>query len=351
MKHFWCQTEILVLIGVAGALLSACAPTPPPLPTLAVLPSVTPTSTPTQTFTPTSTSTGVPTATSTETPSATETVTITPTLPPTLTQTPTMTATPTNTSTATPTEAPTSTLTPTVAPQIMSLTASPSPVQSGGQVVVAWSADATKLTLDEIDPNGSVLQSVGVGPSGTLSYTLNATNGNQINFRLTAEKANKTISQIVSVIVACSAPWLVSPAPGPGCPQPAQTGAFTYQAFEYGAAFYVPNTNQIFFLDGQSQIANVFTNTWNASIVQPTQTPPSGFFFPTGPIGYMWAHGYWSDGRPLQAVFGWGISDFQNYSGSMQIGPGGEVYLTSPIGGIYRVTIASGSVGIWAKVG
>jgi hypothetical protein len=232
----------------------------------------------------------------------------------------------------------------------MSLTANPSPVQSGGQVVVAWSADATTVTLDELDSNGKVLQSANVGLSGTLSYTLNATSGNQINFRLTAQKGGQTTSQIVSVIVTCGATWVISPAPAPGCPQADQTGTFTFQSFNFGAAIYVPNTNQIFFLYGQSPIANVFTYTSSAGVVGPTQVPPSGFVTPTGPIGDTWQHGYWSDGQTLQTVFGWAISDAQTYSGSMQIGPGGEIYVSAPTGGFYQITLSSGSLGVWAKV-
>jgi hypothetical protein len=215
-------------------------------------------------------------------------------------------------------------------------------------VVVRWDADADSATLDELTPGNALIISVKVGPSGSQTFVVDTTNGTAITFRLTAVKGGNTAIGTASVTVTCASPWAISPTPA-GCPQAAQLGAFTVESFQQGIAFYVPNTNQIFFLVGGGAV-NVFQNLWNSSIVVPTSVPPSGLFDPPpGPIGYIWHNFPWSDGRNLQTVVGWASDPGQNYNGTLQIGPSNEIYIKGPTGTTYRLNM-TGNVGTWTLV-
>lgn len=363
MRRFTIGLVILMLA------LGACTPnSTAQLPTIAVIPSSTITLTPsvtlTRTATNTSTATQTPSNTATDTPTITltpsitltptntSTTTLTPTDTPLPTNTPTETFTPSNTPLATATPLPTETPVPptaTVAPTIKSLTASPANVQAGGQVVIQWDADADKAILDELTPGNALIATFNVAASGSQTFVMTTDNGNTVNFRLTVTKGGKNALATTTVTISCASPWIVTPTPT-GCPQAAQVGAFTTQSFQQGIAFYIPNTNQVFFLASNGAAVNVFTNTWNSSIVIPTSVPPSGFTDPTGPIGYIWHNFPWSDGRNLQTVVGWGAGPSQNYNGTMQVGSSSNIiYIKGPTGATYRLTM-SGNVGTWALV-
>ncbi len=208
-----------------------------------------------------------------------------------------------------------------------------------------WDADADSATLDELTAGNALIESVPVGPSGSHTFVVTTANGTDITFRLTAVKGGNTVISTAMVIVTCPLPWAISPAPA-GCPQAAQVGAFTYQTFQQGIAFYVPNTNQVFFLAGGGAV-NAFQNLWNSSIIIPTSVPPSGMFDPTGPIGYVWHNQTWSDGRSLQSVVGWATDPSQNYNGTLQVGPSNEIYIKGPTGTTYRLNM-NGNVGTWS---
>jgi hypothetical protein len=200
--------------------------------------------------------------------------------------------------------------------------------------------------LDELTPANALIESVQVPATGTHTFVLTTTNGTAINFRLTASKGGITAISTAAVTVTCPVPWAITPAPA-GCPQAPQPGGFTVQSFERGIAFYVPPTNQVFFLANEGNAVNVFQNTWNPSVTDPTRVPPSGLTDPTGPIGYVWHNLAWSDGRTLQTVLGWGTGGPQNYSGTLQVGPNNETYITGPTGKAYRLNM-TGNIGTWS---
>jgi hypothetical protein len=202
--------------------------------------------------------------------------------------------------------------------------------------------------LDELTATNALIESVQVPPTGDHTFVVTTANGTALTFRLTAFKGGNTALSTASVTVTCASPWAISPAPA-GCPQPAQPGAFTVQSFERGIAFFVPPTNQVFFLVSEGAAINVFPNTWNQSIIDPTRVPPSGLTDPTGPIGYVWHNLPWSDGRSLQAVVGWGTGPSQNYNGTLQVGPNNEIYITGPTGRAYRLNM-TGNIGTWTLV-
>ncbi len=352
-------------------LLVACKPkAEDPIPAVAVVPSstITPTRTitPSPTETPTSTVTDTPTSTPTYTltPSATftltptETATLTPTLTDTPTATFTLTPTETSTNTLTPTRTPTNTRTPTrtrtptVVPTITLFTVEPPNAPSGGLVITRWEADADTVTLEQLTSSNVVINTTAVPAKGERSFTVSAENaGNQVTFRLTAVKGGNSMVRTVTISVQCASPWFLTPAPQ-GCPtQAAQSGGFTFQAFERGLAFYVPNNNNVYFLANDAYRANAYPSEWNAGVVFPTVIAPAGSYYqPTAQIGYVWQNKAWSDGRSVASVVGWAITQPQNYNGTFQVGnPASDVYIRRPDGAVYKLALAGS--GIWAAVG
>ena len=359
---------ILTVLPLIGLALASCTPPPtPPLPTIGVIPSSTitltpskthtvtpsPTYTPSNTPTPTSTITLTPSITNTPTftPSATETPTITPSITDTPTDTPTETDTPTATftRTATPTTTPSRTPTATVFPTILSFTADPSNVTVGNTITVRWNADADHVELDLLTQGSALIDGAAVPNQGLKVYTPQPANGAVQIVRLTATKGGKSTVSTLSITVQCAQAWYFTPAPQVnGCPQAPQLGAFTYEGFQNGLAFFVPNNNTVYFMIRGGQVMSVI-NTWNVSIPMPALTPPSGLMEPSaGPIGYMWYVGTWFDGRRTQDVMGWADSAQSNYgNGALQIGPSGEIYLRAANGAIYLLTLNNGNNGTW----
>jgi hypothetical protein len=357
------------IVLAAMALMAGCGPrTPPVIPTVAQLPTdtvtptptvtltptITPTLTPSFTITPTPTVTLTPTPTFTLTPTFTASATFTATLTPTDTETPipteTVTRTPTNTRIPTRTRVPTNTPPPTVMPVITSFTVEPGTVISGGIVIVRWSADAEQVTLEQLTSQNAMIQTFQVPSTGERTMAITSTSDNVMIFRLTAVKGGNTVQRTASVIVQCPSQWFFSPPPG-GCPsQPAQSGAFTFQAFERGLAFFVPNTNSVYILALEGLRVNAYPNEWNPGVPSPTIVAPAGQIAPTAQIGYVWSNKVWSDGRSVAVVIGWAITPPQNYAGTIQIGnPSSDVYLRRPDGAVYKLSLAG--AGTWSSVG
>jgi hypothetical protein len=306
-----------------------------------------PTNTPTPTRTPTSTRTPTPTDTPTNTATPTETFT------PTFTSTPTETPTNTPTKTATPTSTltPSKTLTPTVVPVITQFSVDPQNITSGSQVLVKWAADAQRVTLERLASGNVLIDTQDVEPQGQLQLTVDTTDGTVMIFRLTAYKGGNNTSRTVSITISCAFTYFFSPAPtDAGCPQAVQEAALTFQSFERGLAFYVPNSNAVYFLASENSAVNAVPNDWNQSVVLPTMQPPAGLFDTDGPIGNAFRNRAWSDGRSIVSVIGWATSPSSNYSGNFQTGPQGELYIRASTGAVYKI-VMSGNSGTWTFVG
>jgi hypothetical protein len=234
---------------------------------------------------------------------------------------------------------------------ITQFTVDPQNVTSGAQVVVRWAADAEKVTLERLAAGNALIDSQEVSPQGQIQYTVDTTNGTIMIFRLTAFKGGNNAVRLVSITISCGSTYFFSPAPTTsGCPQAQQQAALTFQAFERGIAFFVPNSNAVYFLASENSAANAFSNDWNQSIILPTSQPPAGFVDTEGPIGNVWKNRTWSDGRTLQTVVGWATSAATTYSGAYQIGPNGELYIKASTGAVYRLNM-TGNVGTWTFVG
>jgi hypothetical protein len=235
-------------------------------------------------------------------------------------------------------------------PTITQFSAEPPNLISGGVVIVRWAADGDTITLEELTANNLVIQSVLVPASGERTFLASSDAGNILIFRLTVTRGGNTVTRTASVTVQCAATWFFTPPPS-GCPtQPAQSGAFVFQAFDRGVAFFVPNNNNVYMLANDGQRANAYPNEWIPGVVVPTVPAPTGFIDPEAQIGYVWHNKLWSDGRAVSSVFGWAIIPAQNYAGTFQYGtPASDVYIRRPDGSVYKLSLAG--TGTWSIAG
>jgi len=235
-------------------------------------------------------------------------------------------------------------------PTITQFSVEPPSLISGGVVIVRWTADGDTIQLEELTANNLVIQSVLVSASGERTFLVSSDSGNILIFRLTVTRGGNTVTSTASVTVQCAATWFFTPPPS-GCPtQPAQSGAFIFQAFDRGVAFYVPSTNNVYLLANDGQRANAYPNEWIPGVVIPTVQAPTGFIDPEAQIGYVWHNKLWSDGRAVSSVFGFAIIPAQNYAGTFQYGtPTSDIYIRRPDGSVYKLSLAG--TGTWSIAG
>ncbi len=385
-----------ILFLVLLLIVTACTRTPTPVivPTLQMLPSLTPTETPTDTPVPTATdtptSTFTPTDTPTETPTDTPTLlpsftpsltftasytytptftpsdTYTPTFTPTDTYTPTptdtdtptptFTRTPTRTYTPTKTSTPMPTYTPTLAgPQIVSFGASTTSPIANTTFTLAWLADADSALLEQLTPQGAVVQTIPVTPSGQYSALATTNSGRAIIYRLTATRNNIGTSQTIQVNVICQYNWFFGnqyAPPNSGCPVSGLTSDGRYQSFERGVMLYVNanGLNRIYGLqyDGSRYIA--YINGWDGSTLD-TTAPPAGRFMPQEMFNWV----YYKSLAPVgtwNSAIGWATGNIVNQSRSIQwenaVGGLNPFYIDAPDGAVYR--FSGGDSGTWQRV-
>ena len=384
---------ILVLLLV---LVTACTkpPVPQVVPTLAQLPTAAPTAMPTETLVPTATDTPLPTATPTDTPTDTPTFTSTPmptftasltftpsftfTYTPTPTFTPTITNTPTDTATSTPTDTatptptftrtptptltptdtptPTPTFTPTIAgPQIVSFGASATDAIANSTVTLAWLANADAVLLEQLTPQGGLVQSLRVTPTGQYTTTATTNAGRTIYFRLTAMRNGIVANQTIRVNVICQYNWFFGnqyAPPNAGCPASGLTSDGRSQPFERGLMLYVNanGLNRVYGLQYEGSRYIAYINGWDGTTLD-TTAPPSGRFMPQEMFNWV----YYKSLAPVgnwNSAIGWGTGNIVNQPRTIQwentVAGTNPFYIDAPDGAVYR--FSGGDSGTWQRV-
>jgi hypothetical protein len=333
----------------------ACQPASPEvaeLPTLMILPSFTPTNTPTNTptptptpthtLTPTPTNTLTPTNTFTFTPSATFTASITTTF----TTTPTFTSTPTSTATNTPP----ATATPNL-PQILSFTASATTVQGNSSVTLTWNAIADTARIDQLNQQGSVIQTFTVVPNGQLPVTVPGNLGRVVIYRLAVQRSGQEVTLSIPITILCSQSWFFGDQNTTGCPQaPALSGLGRFQQFERGYMVYVNANNMttVYGLVNQNSQYISYITSWDGQTQYSCAANPPNELLPPKSI-FMWT--YCNTNAPTGSwiqTLGWGTSDLNTDDRKIQYEEGtGAFYIDSPIG-VFR--FSGTASGTWTKV-
>jgi hypothetical protein len=344
--------SVLLLVAVL-AVMTACQPQTPEiseLPTVFSLPtlSATNTFTPTYTPTPTSTPTNTLTPTSTILPSATLTFT------PTVTRTPSITPTPTASPTNTLTPTPTATHTP-PAPEIRSFTANPMSGAPGTPVTLSWDSASDTGRIDQLNAQGSVVQTYSVVPTGTLVVAIPSGQGRSVTYRLTVARGGTETFRLLTVVVQCTIAFFFGnefAPPDAGCPTAVgAVGAGLFQPFERGFMIYVNANAMNTFYGLQSQDSRYisYANGWDGTSTHTcTGTPPSGLFAPLAGI-FAWA--YCTTNAPIgswSSALGWATSVADTNNRTIQFEDGtGAFYIDSPIG-VFRFT--GPSTATWTKI-
>ncbi len=335
-------------------LIAACSPQSEvaELPTVAVLPSLTPSNTPTLTNTPTNTPTPTatltPTDTSTPLPTLTFTpsVTVTSSLTPTFTVTSTFTLTPTNTATLTPTITATPNL-----PSIISFAASTTAAQPGTSVTLTWSAVADSARIDQLDQQGTITQTFSVVPSGQLPVSLPSNSGRQVVYRLVAIRGGQQAQQSIPIQITCAIPWFFGDQyapPDSGCPAAVgAVGTGYFQQFERGQMIWVNanSLNTVFGMqnDGNRYISYVAAGDGSGISYD---DPPSGLFKPRDQFRWAFVNTLAPVGTWQNAI-GWGTSDINRDSRTIQYETSGAFYIDAPTG-VFR--FSGGDSGTWTKI-
>lgn len=342
---------IRVLILVVIMLAAACQPQQAEvveLPTLAVLPTLTasntPTNTPRNTDTPTATNTPTPTNTFTPTPTLSVTAS--------LTNTPSITPTATNTPTSTATATPPATATPNV-PQIISFTSSANNVQVNATIVLTWQAIADSARIDQLNSQGAVTQSFPVSPSGQLSVVIPGNTGQQVIYRLVAQRGGQEVSTSIPITITCAIQWFFGAPPAGsnvGCPTAVGAiAAGSYQPFERGFMIFVSanGLDKIYGLQTQDNRYIAYTDGWDGTTIV-SDSPPGGFFSPQAM--FNWA--YYNTNAPVGAwngAIGWATSNINNDVRTIQFEQNSSAfYIDAPGNIVFR--FSGGDSGTWTRI-
>ncbi|MBN1963411.1 MAG: hypothetical protein JW910_02120 [Anaerolineae bacterium] len=349
------RSTLFSLIVLMALCLLGCQPQEIVIPTVAQLPTITPTFTPTftPTDTPTPTETFTPTATFTSTASPTDTPTDTVT--PSDTPTPTDTFTPTDTPTWTPTatftpiatDTPTYTITP-AGPSILSFTADNYQVVAGGVTILRWTTVADTATLEQLNQQGSVVNSWIVPPNGQQAVTVQPNQGRMVTFRLTAIRLGISVTQSLSVTVVCQYQWFFGDQyAANACPaNVAAVGDGKFYEFERGLMIFAAASSESY--PGNRFYVLLYAgNQWQAfqdpsTAGGATGSPPAGLYLPRGDMGRVWENRN-HNGQAIKTLLGYARTDRPDTGvRTIQVELGGAaVYINAPNGAVYRLSGAS----------
>ncbi|PJF21741.1 MAG: hypothetical protein CUN56_09535 [Phototrophicales bacterium] len=363
--------KIILIILLILPVLAACDSSNPEevaeLPTRFIPPTFTPTNTATPTLTRTPSLTPTNTLTFTPSLTATPTLSSTPSHTPTHTPIPatnTPSLTPTNTLTFTPvaTATPVPTNTP-AGPQILSFSASATAVNGGTPITLSWQAIADIAIMEELNVQGSVIQTWSITPSGQLQVTV-PNIGPQVIYRLKIQKGGMELTQSIpiQVTVTCPTPWFfggVNAPPGAGCPAgPASSIVGKLQLFERGLMFNLTLNaqNRVYGLNALNGRFMVYQSAWDGSTITsiPCGTAPSGLFDPQDVFNWAYhntlgTQGLWCDAT---SGIGWGTGAANlavNFTVQFEQN-NTTFYIGIPGYGVVRIIPGEAQTGTWTRL-
>ncbi len=201
---------------------------------------------------------------------------------------------PTAVSTGTPPPAPSATPAPPGLAIIDYLRANVSSADPGATIRLEWSFSGAEAgALYPLPPSGQLGESINVGPSGTLSYTIPASYRNRMDFMLFVPDATGHVAQAtLGITLRCPDPWFFASPPDECAAGPAVQTQAAEQAFERGTMLWVATENRIYVLynDGQQYAWDSYTDEWHEGMpeIDPTLVPPDGLLQPRRGFGLVW---------------------------------------------------------------
>jgi hypothetical protein len=248
---------------------------------------------------------------------------------------------------------PTITPTPDVA-VITSFTSSQGNIVAGNILVLNWTTtNADSARIDQLTPQGTLIQTYNIATNGQLPIVLQPTQGRVVIFRLVALRGGREVSQQISVGVTCAISWFFGDNNAPadaGCPQAIGASApGAFQPFERGLMIYVSanGLNRIFGLqnDGARYIA--YINGWDGVTLNPTPAP-TNFFAPQQMFNWV----YYNTNAPIggwSQQLGWAVANIDTGNRTIQYEQNnGRFYIDAPGGAVYR--FSGGDSGTWTRI-
>jgi hypothetical protein len=260
-----------------------------------------------------------PTAAPTDSPQATSTPTDTP--QPTRTPTNTPQPTPPLTDTPLPTSRPTSKAG--GPPQILTVTASPDPVERGGMVTLSWNAPrATSVGITRLSPEGDIFlepEALGLPASGSIALQVPEEYTESVKYYLGARDANGVLRKAyITVGILCRYDEYMAPR----CPLTQDAIWAAYEPFERGHMVWRSDTREIIVLYADGSRYEVYDDTWQeGDPVDIPGTPPPGLQAPVRGFGHLYAH------QPhVREELGWATAPEAGYTMEVETIRGGSGY-------------------------
>ena len=255
-----------------------------------------------------------PTVAPTDTPQPTPTPTDTPTPPP-------PTDTPTPTDTPLPTSRPTSK--PDGPPQILTVTASPDPVERGGLVTLSWNAPrATSVGITRLSPEGDIFlepEALGLPASGSIALQVPEEYTESVKYYLGARDANGVLRKAyITIGIICRYAEYMAPR----CPLTQDAIWAAYEPFERGHMVWRSDTREIIVLYADGSRYEVYDDTWQeGDPVDIPGTPPPGLQAPVRGFGNLYAQ------QPhIREALGWATAPEAGYTMEVETIRGGSGY-------------------------
>lgn len=235
---------------------------------------------------------------------------------------------------------PAATLPPAPTPQqneIAAFSATPTTVNRGAAVTLAWEVRGTGgVTIEQFVPGteGSAIVVNAASPKGSAEVYLPPLAAYEVRFVLYT--LGRTSQAEATVSVYCPQPFFFGE--GDGCPTgAAQQINATFQAFEGGNMIWRPDTGEIYVFYGDGLVAYFLAQDYT-SLPEPqvAEAPPLDRQIPSGGFGKVWANA-----PGVRSKLGWALQAEQGYSATYQaVSPTRDpqppyyFYLTMPEGGL-----------------
>jgi hypothetical protein len=226
-------------------------------------------------------------------------------------------------------------------------------VQVNTTIVLTWQAIADSARIDQLNSQGAVTQTFPVSASGQLSVVIPGNTGQQVIYRLSAQRAGQEVSTSIPITITCAIQWFFGTPPAGsnvGCPTAVGAiAAGSYQPFERGFMIFTTanGLDKIYGLQTQDNRYIAYTDGWDGSTIV-SSSPPGGLFAPQAM--FNWA--YFNTNAPVGAwnnAIGWATANINNDARTIQFEQNSlAFYMDAPGNIVFR--FSGGDSGTWTRI-
>lgn len=196
----------------------------------------------------------------------------------------------------TPTATVPATVTPAVVPTITYFRTNVEIADPGDTIELQWATTNSDGVIIYRLLGGVLSTSWPQAPTGVMTYTIAASERNNISFALYAHRSGydgPAVPATLSIPLTCPNPWFFTPAPGECAYQDAVFSAGAEQPFERGVMVWIAALERIYVLydgPGANGEWQNFSDEWEAGdpVDDPSINPPPGLYQPQRGFGLVW---------------------------------------------------------------